>query len=234
MKKGLLVFVMMIGLVSMTQAQSLMITNFDEETMVNSTYVGDYGSQIEVKNLTNNTLDVMCKRQVFSSNTCAFDSTYFCWFYCYLPGTDSGTAPQPIQAGATDVSFSGHVYSSNTGMSCTDSIRYTFWVQGNPNDNVSAVLRYTAGPNVSVDENTSLVSNAYPNPASNRFFIELENAPNNAIVEFYNLLGSKVKVVDVNDVKTEINVSDLKSGIYLYTITSNGQALETKKMVVKH
>lgn len=225
---------MMIGLVSMTQAQSLMITNYDEETMVNSTYVGDYGSHIEVKNLTGSTVNVMCKRQVFSSNTCAFDSTYFCWDYCYLPETNISQGTMPIMAGAVDKTFSGHVYSSIQGMSCTDSIRYTFWVDGNPNDSVSAVLRYTAGPNVSVDENTSLVSNAYPNPANNRFFIELENAPNNAVVEFYNLLGSKVKAADVNNVKTEINVSDLKSGIYLYTISSNGQALETKKMVVKH
>lgn len=234
MKRELLAFAMMIGMVSMTQAQSLMIANHDQETMVNSTYVGDYGSHIEVKNITGSAVSVMCKRQLYTTNLCAFDSTYFCWDFCYPPGVNVSNGAMSIDPGVVNKLFSGHVYSSIQGMSCSDSIRYTFYVQGNPNDSVSAVLKYTAGPNVSVDENTSLVSNAYPNPANVRFFIELENTPNNAVVEFYNLLGSKVKVVDVNNVKTEVNVSDLKSGIYLYTVSSNGQALETKKMVVKH
>ena len=75
----------------------------------------------------------------------------------------------------------------------------------------------------------------YPNPAKNYFFVELAKQPKpNTTIEIYNLLGSKVRSIAVRSNKVEINVSDLKSGIYLYTISENGHSIETKKLVVKN
>ena len=50
MKKGLLALLVMIGMAATTQAQSLMIVNYDMETMVNSNSVQDYSSHVELKN----------------------------------------------------------------------------------------------------------------------------------------------------------------------------------------
>ena len=141
MKKGLLALLVMIGMAATTQAQSLMIVNYDMETMVNSNSVQDYSSHVEIKNTTTSSLNVKVRRVVFDGNLCAFDSTYFCWDFCYTPEVSNSVGTMPIGPGATDdISFSGHVYSSDQGASCSDSIRYVFYVDGNPNDSASVTL----------------------------------------------------------------------------------------------
>ena len=114
-------------------------------------------------------------------------------------------------------------------------MRYTFFVDGSPNDSVSVTLKYSAGPTIGVNENEVAVAKSYPNPASDAFFVEFADQPkSNTSIEVYNLLGTKVKQVDVTSMRTEINVSNLTSGIYIYTVSRNGKTFETKKVVVKH
>ena len=43
-----------------------------------------------------------------------------------------------------------------------------------------------------------------------------------------------MRSIAVRSTKVEVNVSDLKSGIYLYSISENGNSIETKKIVVKN
>ena len=235
MKRGLLLVIAVIGFVAISYAQSLMITKYDTVTYVNSTSVQDYGAHIYVKNISSIDLDIMCKRKVFDSNLCAFDSTYFCWDYCYSSTINSSVGSMPINAGVEDgTTFSGHVYSSNGGNSCIDSIRYTFYVDFDPNDSVSVTMKIMSSPTFGVEENKISVSKAYPNPASDKFKIELSELPkSNTIIDVYSLLGTKVISQKVNTKTVELNVSNLNSGIYVYTISQNGQPLETRKVVVK-
>lgn len=237
MKKGLLAVVAMIGITSMAFAQSLEVVSYDEMTYMNSTSKNDYSAHVEIKNIGSSTVNVLCARYEYgtSSTWCAFDSTYYCWDLCYPADRDTSVGGWMIAPGATDKNFSGHAYSGTNGATCMDSVLYTFWVETNPSDRVSVVLKFSSTPTFSVAEESLQTSKAYPNPAKNFFYVELNKQPKaNTTLEVYNLLGSKVISRPLYNQKVEVNVANLNSGIYVYTISENGQAVETKKIVVKN
>jgi len=235
MRKGILTLLAVVGAFSLMFAQSLEIESYDEIVEINSSGINDYSAKVKIKNIGNAAVTVKCKRVEFGSNWCAFDSNYFCWDLCYGNDVNWSIGGWAIQPGAVDNNFSGHAYSTGNGTTCTDSVRYTFYVENNANDSVSVVLKFSAGPVFSVNENKLQSTKAYPNPAKNYFFVELAKQPKpNTTIEIYNLLGSKVRSIAVRSTKVEVNVSDLKSGIYLYSISENGNSIETKKIVVKN
>jgi hypothetical protein len=69
----------------------------------------------------------------------------------------------------------------------------------------------------------------YPNPTSNRIFIEANSQID--IVEVYDVLGRKVLEVSPLAEKTELNMGRLKAGMYLAVISSEGK--KTVKKIVK-
>lgn len=80
----------------------------------------------------------------------------------------------------------------------------------------------------SQDFNTkNLKASIYPNPASNNFTIEIENAIKS--VEIYSLQGQKVLTVTSKNV----NVSNLSKGIYLVRIQDENNAVTTQKLMVE-
>lgn len=235
MKKVLLIAILLVGLDVVVKAQSLSIVAADEVVYVNSTAVNDYFGKIDVKNTSNADIDVYAKRKIFGSNWCAFDSAYFCWDFCYFPETDVSLGTLEIKAGETNSIFSGHVYSSTTGANCSDSIRYTFWNSNDANDSVSIVVVYQANDVFSIEENNVGIDKIYPNPANEFVFVEVnEQNTDGVTIDLYNLLGSKVRSTTVTSNRVQINVADLHAGIYLCTISRNGTAVETRKVVVKH
>jgi len=237
MRKELLTLLAIVGTFSFAFAQSLQVESYDEVVEINSSSINDYSAHVKIKNISGTAVTVNCKRIEFGTpaNWCAFDSNYFCWDLCYGNATNWSLGGWEILPGAVDNYFSGHAYSTGNGTTCTDSVRYTFFLANNAADSVSVVLKFSAGPVFGVKENSLQSSKAYPNPAKNYFFVELAKQPKpNTTIEIYNLLGSKVRSIAVRSNKVEINVSDLKSGIYLYTISENGHSIETKKLVVKN
>ncbi|WP_291727785.1 T9SS type A sorting domain-containing protein [Bernardetia sp.] len=82
------------------------------------------------------------------------------------------------------------------------------------------------------------ISEAYPNPAAHfvQFDYRMLDRNSEGKITVYNLLGSVVGEyrLDNYDNRKQISVSNLKAGIYFYTISVNNQSLITKKFVVKH
>ncbi len=81
------------------------------------------------------------------------------------------------------------------------------------------------------------VSEVYPNPT--REFVSVDydiTGLNNAKVVIFNLLGSKVKEIELSDpVGTlKVNTSDLLEGIYFYSLLINNESLITQKLIIKH
>ncbi len=236
MKKGLLTILTVIGFIAATTAQSLQVESYDAVTNVNSVHGGvDYEAHVTIKNIGTSAVNVLCTRYEYGANWCAFDSNYFCWDLCYGNATSQSIGGWLIQPEDINNQFSGHVYSPYSSATCVDSVRYVFYVENNRNDSVSVVLKFSAAPNVGVEEDNLKSVTAYPNPARYFFFVEFKNQPEaNTTIEVYNLLGSKVKSVSAKSKKVEINVSGLKSGIYLYTISKDGNAVETRKIMVNN
>jgi hypothetical protein len=235
MRTTIIALILFVGISATANAQSLAIESYDAVVEMNSTNVKDYSGHVKVKNVTNIALDVYCKRMIFGTTNCAFDSAYFCWDLCYPNTVDQSFGPVTIGAGESTTNFTGHAYSPNTGVNCIDSIRYTFYNSQNNADSVSVVMKYSANSVFSVDEAALPVSDIFPNPASQFVTVQLVSTPKpGTTIEVFNLLGAKVRSIAAKGKRVEIPVSDLYNGIYLITLNVDGKAVETRKIVVRH
>ena len=208
------------------KAQSLVVAEMDSILEVNSTSVADYGFSIDVENVSSQDLDVFVKR-AYNAADCAFDSAYYCWDYCYSADVDSSIGSVQILAGAIKTDFSGHVYSPNTGVVCTDSTRYVFYEGKNPSDSLSVWVIISAGPTVGTIEVNVREDAVYPNPAKNQITVD---APRGGTFQLYNALGSLVRSENLNSGKNSIYVDDLSNGVYLYSVDGT----TFKRLIVRH
>jgi len=91
------------------------------------------------------------------------------------------------------------------------------------------------------ESSASSTFEVYPNPAHDNAIIEFQIAEANThvLIEFYDLLGSKIAVLFDKDVaqgtmyQAEVNTESLPSGIYFYRVFSGDQILNKKLIVLK-
>ena len=84
---------------------------------------------------------------------------------------------------------------------------------------------------VGVEETAQKNITVRPNPATSNFTLELvENTP--AQVQIFNIVGQMVYNQTTSEATVNVNVNDLKAGIYMLRVTQNGQVY-TSKVVVK-
>lgn len=155
-----------------------------------------------------------------------------------VPGTES----RPFDIAANGEKEFDSWVMINEGLAEGTNTMFSFTVQDmNDEANFRTVfVKYIIGTNAinTVDrKNTSL--NLYPNPAKNMAQISYElptaNAKNSKI-EIRNMLGSVVKVVNINgnNGTQNVDVNNMPNGVYLCSIVCNGKVCQTKKMIVKH
>jgi hypothetical protein len=234
MKKILLTFITL-AFVTFTQAQSLEVNFLDSIIGLNSYNGQQHDGYVKIKNISSTAKNVKVQKIVYNSNACAYDSTYFCWDLCYDSNADSSFGYQTIMPNAVNYAFSAYAYAKTDGSACVDSVGYKFFVAGNPNDYVMVRIKFQSSGTFSVTEVRSSKSNVYPNPANNFFYVELPTMPTSGTrLELYNLVGSKVLVMPLNQIRTEVSTANLPSGMYLFSIIANGKAIDTRKVTVKH
>ena len=89
-------------------------------------------------------------------------------------------------------------------------------------------LSYTCYSGLSIEDFNENNVNLYPNPVKNNLTIELKsNVDTN--IEIYNILGKRVLKNLINKT-SNLNLQDLKTGIYIVKITQNNSTI-TKKLV---
>jgi len=81
-----------------------------------------------------------------------------------------------------------------------------------------------------VEDFTLSSSVIYPNPASDRFFINANCALQK--VSIYSQLGVLVKTLEVNNKNAEIDTKELKSGVYLIELQNENEKF-WKKIIIK-
>ncbi len=101
------------------------------------------------------------------------------------------------------------------GNAINDPFPTPFYSSGFDLDGIGVINQQS----LSIDDKEYSATTIYPNPASNEFYI---NSTENVEVSIYDMLGKVVisKEVDSNNA---IEISSLKSGIYLVKIVSNGK-----------
>lgn len=116
----------------------------------------------------------------------------------------------------------------NPDMSATKGKSYIDTIQGYLNPRIYVVLGL--GGVLSVNNVVDHSTNIFPNPAKNNITIENSNFEINT-VELYNIAGQLVKSENVNSMSTNLNLSDLKKGIYILEIQSNKTSIRRKLIV---
>lgn len=160
-----------------------------------------------------------------------------CWAQCYPPNVFE--VPMELQIGPNGVcpNFEGDL-TYPAGTLGTVTVKFVFFDIDNPKDTSFVMVNYNIG-NVGLKENQfsrAVVSNAYPNPATTTVYFDYKvpaSAPS-AKIKVSNLLGTTVNVIDLSskEGKATLNVSDLKNGVYFYSLMINNSAAVTRKFVV--
>ncbi len=75
--------------------------------------------------------------------------------------------------------------------------------------------------------------NVSPNPASNFVNITMNNSSEDCIVKLIDVLGNEILSDRIRGNKN-IDVSNLKNGIYFVTVSSKDQKVLSRKMIVRH
>ncbi len=75
-----------------------------------------------------------------------------------------------------------------------------------------------------------LLTSAYPNPFKDKLTLKYNAVES---IDLFNIVGEKVKSFDLpaNETKTEIDLTDLNTGIYFIRTYKEGVVVETKKIV---
>jgi len=211
------------------------VGNGDTIVMASTNNSAVFAIGINVKNSNSKAIAVWVKKtelQIVPGS-----ENYFCWAQCYLPSTYVSPDSILIKGNGVAVDFSGDYDSQgNVGASY---IMYTFFDKNNPTDSVAFVVKYLAGSGVGIEETTpqAEVSNLFPNPAKNIVSINYDlKGATNARLEIRNILGSVVKVVEINESKgtVKVDVSDLTNGVYFYSFIVDEQVITAKKLVIQN
>lgn len=211
--------------------------------------------KVYVKNISNNSMSVYLKRYELNP---IVDSTssYFCWGATCLGAAKTGNQPirfgEPtdttiVSAGDTNKTLASYYEPNNyyTGtpfnklyMYGDMGFRYVVYDRNNPSDSASVVIVYNIIRTVGVNEISKINYdlNVGPNPAKDQINItyNIKENFNQQQLEVYNLLGNLVKVENLvnKSGQMNLNVSDLSSGIYFYSLRLDGISTESQKLVI--
>ena len=153
---------------------------------------------------------------------------------CYT--SSASTTPLILQPGESSTSRSFHFLYDPGDIEGTTIVKYVF-TSGNYTDSV--IVNYIYGSSSIATPDVRVNSlNAYPNPATSSVNVsyDLSNLRTGSTrLVITNLVGSKVAVRPISGTsgKVSIDISNLDSGIYFYSIEADGKIVSTKKLIVK-
>lgn len=103
-----------------------------------------------------------------------------------------------------------------------------FWV-GNPKPSIGLHVTCNDCGVVNVPEIEKNNLTVYPNPATNKFTVDLGN-DEKANIQLFNLVGQQVYNETITG-SAQVNVSNLHSGVYMLKVNQNGKVTTTKVVV---
>jgi hypothetical protein len=131
----------------------------------------------------------------------------------------------------TDTYFKGlggpYYECENFGMGGGITNKLVFYKKGSERWGMPLVI--TSVKEYSIDDKIDL----YPNPAKNRIYITVQNLELPIILEIVNMEGQVLIVGKVDSNSSSVNIENLKSGIYIYRFSKNGERVKTGKLIIE-
>ncbi len=211
------------------QAQSLTATN----VYISGDPTFFMEGHATITNISSSSKDVSVQRTV--NNLFSGHNSYFCWVQCYSSQTSLAPDNVTLNPGDNTDIFRGDL--ETFAISGISVVSYCFFDVNNTSDSVCVDYIYDATTGIAdIPAGKNYISKAYPNPASEftQFYINLNKGVKNAQVKIFNMLGAEVKSVQVTDARNtlKVNISNLKGGIYFYSLFIDGKSTSTGKLMV--
>lgn len=186
---------------------------------------------------TNGTVPIAVRASRITIDTVPGTVNYFCWEQCYEPPTSVSPTTITLNPGQRMETF--YADYQPEGIAGVTTLAYCFYDDTNEMDSVCQIVRFTASP-LGVQDvflgNQSGISESYPNPAVTVANINyaLKSGWGKAKIEVYSMLGAKVKRVALEDDQgtLKMDIANLPSGMYFYTLNVDGNDIATKKMLI--
>jgi hypothetical protein len=213
----------------------------------------DLHGWLAVTNNSASAMDIRCYR--YEVSVVATTENYYCWGTCLgaVPSGSEWLLPDVGHPNYDDVVVNmgpsvtydadGLVYAAHhkpNNTSGTSTYRFVWIEEGLPSDSVYCDVIFITGTPSAIDDvsaNDYTLGEAMPNPASENVTInyELSRKISNASIVIYNTLGAVVEShpIAVNSRSLSFDVNELHAGLYFYTLVADGQALKTKRLVVR-
>ncbi len=164
----------------------------------------------------------------------------FCLGMCYPPTDQDMTSPGSFQIEAGQSTTHNDFYATleHGGYVGTTIIKFRFFDVNNQND--YAEYRCIFHVNYSSVEDEYItqisISETYPNPVNNTLQFDFNNYSElvNPTLKILDYQGKIAKscILDNNNQKIIINISDLSAGAYLYYIDFNGKKSKTRRFII--
>lgn len=156
--------------------------------------------------------------------------SYFCFgTTCYTPFASTSDI-EVLSANETNDSFSTYFVPDN--IDGNSYVAYSISDPQNPNEVLTFYIKYTTELSVGVSNVEKELLNLSFNQENKKLHVNnLSNEKSQ--INVYNLSGSIVYKVDINNEEMIIDLSSYQSGLYLYQVTSTSRILKSGKIMIK-
>ena len=214
-------------------AQSLLVTG---DTLITGNPNARLTSYLNVKNLANKTIDVRCRMTPIIN--VATTDLQFCWAgVCYPVGTLVSGLTASLTSGQLVMfpdmpAHSG--YYDAFGLSSIAKAEYCFYDDADSTDETCFTVIFDATTTAVEDKYLSeKISNFYPNPSKDYTNV-IYTAKEKCTIAIVDILGNQLKTITLNQVGNQkIFIGDLPNGMYFGRITTDGNLLAIKKLIIK-
>jgi len=236
MKKIYAILIIISLFVVKANAQSFSLQNINNHVLGDAS-VFQYELTAEVVNNSSSTKDVMMLRAI--NNLAPGHTSLFCWgANCYGESVDLSPNPETIGPGGFSLARAdGRTYFF-PGLT---KVTYCWYDAADILDSICLEFTYDISPtgiHEVYNSTTDFISMPQPNPADGLTSIayHLNTLNNESKIVFYNVIGSKIHEVKLDDSKQsiQINTSLFQPGVYYYSLLSGGKAISTNKLIVSH
>ena len=235
--KKIILYIFILAQVSFVTAQSFIISG---DTIVNGESDILLEHYLDVKNISNNNLDVICVKTVLvlPIDYPTFTGPNFCFAeYCYSYDDDTSevsTLNSGQQFAHSNVDPEAHTgYYNAQGLNGIAKVKYCFYDVNNPIDETCVTITYETIITAIADHQSNVkLGDFYPNPATG--VVNFTFNGNSATLKLIDILGNKVKEILLNQQGIqELDLSDMNKGIYFGNLIVNDEVVSIKKLIIK-
>ncbi len=214
-------------------AQSLEILEPVPAVITGATDASQLEFHLSVQNKSTQTLNVRAAIEILEAEENHL--IYFCWTNCYAPGVLESPDVETIAPGEINKKFV--IYLRPNGTEGTSKVRATFFVDGNPDDKVSAIAEFQVGTIAGFADHLPKTVQVHPIYLNEMFIQWKYRIPfhfQTASLKILNILGKTIRTYSLqsNSGNVLLDRSLLPSGMYFYSLIVDGKPYYTGSLVL--